>query len=121
MDKLQPLIKHRFWVIFGLTFPIILWAYYSASGKMATATTDREQLLDATYSGVPQGVSEPNQKFAQGAGEINKRPHDPCSVCAARGRTRATPERPRLRLSAMPWAWQARAQTRSPGLAPARG
>ena len=72
MDKLEPLIKHRFWIIFGLTLPITLFAYYSASGKMATATTEKESLLDSTLEGVPKGETEPNQTFADGASKINE-------------------------------------------------
>jgi hypothetical protein len=72
MDKLEPLIKHRFWIIFGLTLPITLFAYYSASGKMANATTEKESLLNTTLEGVPDGVTQPNQTFSQGASEINE-------------------------------------------------
>ena len=72
MDKLQPLIRHKFWIIFGLTLPIALFAYFSASGKMAEATTAQETKLDTTLKGVTDGASDPNETYAAGAKVINE-------------------------------------------------
>jgi hypothetical protein len=72
MDKLQPLIKHRFWILFGLAFPLTLAGYYTASGSMKQATLAREELLTKTRTGVPQGTSEPNEDYAQKLSKINE-------------------------------------------------
>jgi len=72
MEKLEPLIRHKFWILFGLTLPIALIGYYSASGKMAEATTAQEERLDRTLNEIPNGASEPNETFAEGAEVINE-------------------------------------------------
>src|SRR5690606_32280456 len=71
MDKLEPILRHKFWIIFGVTLPLALFAYFSASGKMAEATTAQETTLEGAINGVPKGDTEPNQKFAEGAKIIN--------------------------------------------------
>jgi hypothetical protein len=72
MDKLEPIIRHKFWIVFGLTLPIALFAYFSASGEMAEATTSQESKLESTRSGIPKGDSDPNETYAAGAKVINE-------------------------------------------------
>ena len=56
MDKLQPVIKHRFWILVALVPPLCIFAYYSANGAMRQATADRVTALDGVISGIPQGT-----------------------------------------------------------------
>lgn len=72
MEKLEPVIRHKFWILFGISLPMICFAYYSAAGKMAEATTAQEGKLDSTLSGVPSGDAEPNDTYAAGAKKINE-------------------------------------------------
>ena len=32
MDKLQPVIKHRFWILAALVPPLCIFGYYKANG-----------------------------------------------------------------------------------------
>lgn len=73
MDKLEPLIRHRFWILFGLSIPLALTGYFLASGEMKAATTAKEEALKKTLDGVPKGVTEPNDKYAAGLKVINDR------------------------------------------------
>ncbi|QDU36177.1 hypothetical protein Mal4_04610 [Maioricimonas rarisocia] len=71
MDKLQPIIKHRFWILFGLTLPIALYAYYSANGSLKAAAQERESSITSTLQGISSG-QEPNPTFAEGLERINE-------------------------------------------------
>ncbi len=72
MDKLEPLIRHRFWVLFAIALPLALAGYFMASGEMKAATEAKEQALKSTLDGVPKGKTEPNETYAAGLGEINE-------------------------------------------------
>lgn len=56
MDKLQPVIKHRFWILVALVPPLCIFAYYSANGAMKQATADRITALDGVISAIPPGT-----------------------------------------------------------------
>ncbi len=71
MDKLEPLIKYRFWIILGIAVPLALGGYFSASGGMKKATLDREAALDTTLSGVKDGIG-PNDTYTAGLKRINE-------------------------------------------------
>ncbi|MFG0295670.1 MAG: hypothetical protein ACF8PG_07155 [Maioricimonas sp. JB045] len=71
MDKLQPIIKNRFWILFGLTLPIALYAYYSANGSLKSAAQERESSITSTLGGISSG-QEPNPTFADGLKKINE-------------------------------------------------
>ncbi len=54
MDKLQPVIKHRFWILAALVPPLCIFGYYSANGAMKEATAAREAALDGLS--IPDGT-----------------------------------------------------------------
>lgn len=56
MDKLQPVIKHRFWILVALVPPLCIFGYYSANGAMKQATADRITALDGVISAIPPGT-----------------------------------------------------------------
>ncbi len=70
MDKLKPILQHRFWILLGLAIPLALWGYYSASGAMKDATETRIKQLDDVEKQVPTG-NEANPRYAQGLTVIN--------------------------------------------------
>lgn len=71
MDKLEPVIRHRFWILLGLCLPLIVYGYMSASGAMQAETEKREGELEEAYSKVPSGG--PNETWQQGLHEINEK------------------------------------------------
>ncbi len=62
MDKLQPILKHHFWILAFLVLPLGLWGYYSANSSLIAATDARQSELDQVYAGIPQG-NTPNQTW----------------------------------------------------------
>lgn len=70
MDKLEPIIRYRFWIILGLAIPLALAGYYSASGGIKDETTKREEALTQVLNGVSKG-DEPNDTYSDGLSVIN--------------------------------------------------
>lgn len=70
MDKLQPLIRNRFWILIGLVIPLVLYGYYSANGSLKQATIERENALDGVKNGVSTGF-EPNEDYIRKLSHIN--------------------------------------------------
>lgn len=71
MDKLEPILKHRFWILLGLVAPLTIFGYYSANGAMKAATEKRIGEIDALINKVPSG-SEATPRWAQGMSGINR-------------------------------------------------
>lgn len=70
MDKLQPLIQNRFWILAGLVLPLAMYGYYSANGSLKAATATRVGELDKVKSGISSG-REPNEDYAKKLAHIN--------------------------------------------------
>lgn len=72
MDKLQPVIKHRFWILAGLIVPLAIYGYYSANSQLKAATESRESQLESVLSSVDSG-NKPNEDYAEKLEAINER------------------------------------------------
>lgn len=72
MDKLQPLITHRFWILAGLVVPLAMYGFFSANSKLKAATEQRETELKGVLGNIPGGSNDPNEEYAQGLSNINK-------------------------------------------------
>ncbi len=72
MDKLQPIIKNRFWILAGLLLPLAMYGFFSANSKLKAATESRETALDGVLSGIPGGTNDANEKYEQGLKKINE-------------------------------------------------
>jgi hypothetical protein len=70
MDKLQPIIKQRFWILLGLSLILAFFAFFKNQSAIVAATTQREEALKATLAAVPSG-SEANQVYVDGLTKIN--------------------------------------------------
>jgi len=70
MDKLQPIIKHHFWIVFliALMLPPIAW--WMTTGKLAAEISDRTSSLDSTFSGIADGRNAANDDWANGVNEL---------------------------------------------------
>lgn len=71
MDKLQPLIKHRFWILAALVPPLCIFGYYKANGAMKAATAERITALDGVISGIPSGTGA-NPTWTDAAKVLNE-------------------------------------------------
>ena len=72
MDKIEPLIRHRFWILFVISLPLAVAGYFLTNSEMQAATETREGTLKSVLGGVPEGTSDPNKDFANGLAAINK-------------------------------------------------
>lgn len=68
MDKLEPILKQKFWILLGLVAPLSIFGYYSANGALKEATEKRIGELDGIST--PSG-SEANERWAEGLKVIN--------------------------------------------------
>jgi hypothetical protein len=70
MDKLQPIIKHHFWIVFcvALILPPIAW--WMTTGKLAADIADRTSSLDSTLNGIASGQDAPNSDWANGVNQL---------------------------------------------------
>ncbi len=71
MDKLQPVIKNRFWILASLVIPMGLYAYFSANASLKSATDARVKAIDGVKGGVSSG-NEPNNQYTESLEKINK-------------------------------------------------
>jgi len=70
MDKLQPIIKQRFWILLGLCLILALFGFFRAQSQIVAATKSREEQLKAALSAIPSGA-EPNTTYSEGLKVIN--------------------------------------------------
>ncbi|MBI1314460.1 hypothetical protein GC176_24470 [bacterium] len=70
MDKLQPIIKHHFWILFllALILPPIAWSM--TTGTLNEQTQTRVDDLDKTLSGVASGAGAPNDDWTKAATQL---------------------------------------------------
>lgn len=72
MDKLQPLIKHRYWICFGFAIIFVTVGWWMASGAIATETNSRKEIVEKAFTAAGQGATEANEKWVQEALKENE-------------------------------------------------
>ncbi len=72
MDKLKPLIVHKFWIILfiALLLPVVGWSM--ATGNLAKEIEDRTKAIDTAFTSAQLGPNPPNQTWASALADINK-------------------------------------------------
>lgn len=73
MDKLQPLIKHRYWICFGLAVIFVVTGWWMASGAIAAATDTRKKSVEDSFSKAKNGASDPNEQWVEAAKKKNEK------------------------------------------------
>lgn len=72
MDKLQPLIKHRYWICFGFALIFAVVGWFMANGALAEAIDARSKLVTASFDQAEQGATNPNQNWVEAAKKKNE-------------------------------------------------
>jgi len=72
MEKLQPFLKQRYWICFGLALVFVLIGWWSASGDLARKTIDRKKLVDDSFTSAEKGKTDPNQDWVAGGKKENE-------------------------------------------------
>ena len=68
MDKLQPLLAHRFWIVLGLTICLALGAWYTGTGALAEQIATDQAAVDRIA--IPETVEAPNPSWKERAEEL---------------------------------------------------
>ena len=71
MDKLEPVLKHHFWILLVPLLSMNLWGYFSANSALKDATKSREDKLNSVKSGIPAGANAPNEKYTEELSKLN--------------------------------------------------
>ena len=71
MEKLQPFLKQRYWICFGLALIFILVGWWSASGDLAAKTEVRKKSVDDSFSSADKGKTDPNKDWVAGGKKEN--------------------------------------------------
>lgn len=70
MDKLQPIIKHHFWIVFLIAMALPPVAWWMTTGELAAEISDRTSSLDSTFSGIANGQNAANEDWASGVNDL---------------------------------------------------
>ena len=72
MDKLQPLIKHRYWICFAFAVIFVVAGWWMASGAIAVEILARKDSVEKSFDKAKQGGTEPNQTWVEAAKKENE-------------------------------------------------
>lgn len=72
MDKLKPILAHKFWIILfiALLLPVIGWSM--ATGSLAKEIDERKSAIDKAFTDAQVSPNPPNQTWSTALKEINK-------------------------------------------------
>jgi hypothetical protein len=70
MDKLEPVLKQKFWILLGIAIIMTFTGWWMATGQMAAAITARTGEIDKSFSSVPTGEI-PNESWAKRLSVVN--------------------------------------------------
>ena len=70
MDKLQPIIKHHFWIVFLIALALPPVAWWMTTGELAAEISDRTSSLESTFSGIANGQDAANDDWTNGVNEL---------------------------------------------------
>jgi hypothetical protein len=72
MDKLQPILKQKFWILLGLAMIISLVGWWMATGSMAATIETRTKAIADAESKTNIGAEVPNDSWSTQLSEINQ-------------------------------------------------
>ena len=72
MDKLQPLLVHKFWAMCGVALLMPIAGWWMASGEIAASISTQTTAIKAKEEKLPSGGEHPNPTWIKKAGERNK-------------------------------------------------
>ncbi|QDV50799.1 hypothetical protein [Gimesia fumaroli] len=72
MDKLKPILVHKFWIILfiALLLPVIGWSM--ATGSLAKEIDERKSAIDKAFTDAQVAPNPPNETWSTALKEINK-------------------------------------------------
>jgi hypothetical protein len=70
MDKLEPILKQKFWILLGVGLIMTITGWWMASGTLAATIAERRKKLDDLEKVIPSG-EVPNNNWTQQLATIN--------------------------------------------------
>lgn len=70
MEKLEPVLKQKFWILLGVAILMTFIGWWMATSSMAALTTSRTTEIDNSFKSVPSGEI-PNKTWAQRLSVVN--------------------------------------------------
>lgn len=71
MDKLKPILAHKFWILFGVVLIMPVVGYYMTKGGLAATIDARRTALDGKEKAIPTGVNAENEQWIDGLKNLN--------------------------------------------------
>ncbi|MBL8816244.1 MAG: hypothetical protein JNL58_09450 [Planctomyces sp.] len=71
MDKLQPILKQKYWICFGFALIFVFTGWWLGGSAIGTEIEARKQVITTAFSTASQGADKPNQKWIEGAKALN--------------------------------------------------
>ncbi len=71
MDKLQPLIKHHFWICFGLAVLLTTIGWSMANGSLSSAIEERDRVVTGAFTDATKGTDSANSTWVEAVKKFN--------------------------------------------------
>jgi hypothetical protein len=71
MDKIKPLIVHRFWIITGLTLILSLVGWSVGTGTLEQKFEEKKSTVDSAFNSLPDSSTTPNDDWIEGLEQTN--------------------------------------------------
>ena len=85
MEKLQPVIKQIFWIVFGLAMMLIVFGWWSAQKELSAQIEERQGLVDKAFTDAGVSVGNtPNSNWTESAAKENEAHEQALSRAAER-------------------------------------
>src|SRR5687767_2282570 len=75
MEKLEPLLRYKFWISFAAAVFLPAVGWYLATGSMATVVQARWTLVEGKFKGIPDKSkieATPNESYIKGIAAISE-------------------------------------------------
>ena len=72
MEKLQPFLKQKYWICFGLSLIFVLFGWWSAGSDLSAKTAERKTSVEGSFGKAGQGASDPNELWVVGGKKENE-------------------------------------------------
>lgn len=82
MERLEPILKQKFWILLGLGMILTITGWWMATGSLAATTKARTEKVDAAFKSIPTGEI-PNRDWTAQLAAVNAEQDRSLKVTAA--------------------------------------
>ena len=70
MERLEPVLKQKFWILLGVTLIMAIVGWWLSTAAMAKTIAERQSQIEAAFKKVPEGVV-PNENWVKELNSLN--------------------------------------------------